>query len=112
MQKGCACKFLYGSETEDEKKKLIETALADKTELKLEIKFYKKLGKKNVPYLRNKRDSLVSCVSHLLSPACKLKNFQAFQIYGCFVLLSLLRSVEKCELYRNYAKKPYLRTCV
>lgn len=42
---GCACKFLYGAETDEEKKKQIEKALEDKTELKLEVKFYKKTGK-------------------------------------------------------------------
>ena len=47
MHKGCACKFLYGVETEDGKKQQIEKALDDKSELKLEIKFYKKNGRKN-----------------------------------------------------------------
>ena len=42
MQKGCACKFLYGPETEDELKEQIATALEEKTELQLEINLYKK----------------------------------------------------------------------
>ena len=42
MQKGCACKFLYGPETEDELKQQIATALEEKTELQLEINLYKK----------------------------------------------------------------------
>lgn len=45
MQKGCACKFLYGPETDPEDKAKITEALAEKKELKLEIKLYKKLGK-------------------------------------------------------------------
>lgn len=44
MQKGCACKFLYGEDTDEDKKRQIEEALQDKTELKLEVKFYKKSG--------------------------------------------------------------------
>ena len=47
MHKGCACKFLYGGDTEDDKKLKIEKALEEKNELKLEIKFYKKNGKLN-----------------------------------------------------------------
>ena len=42
MQKGCACKFLYGTETEERGKEDIADALFDKTELKLEIQLYKK----------------------------------------------------------------------
>ncbi len=46
MQKGCACKFLYGANTEEEKIKQTSTSLQDKTELKLEIQLYKKSGQK------------------------------------------------------------------
>ena len=45
MQKGCACKFLFGPETDEEQKSQIQTALEDKTELQLEISFYKKSRK-------------------------------------------------------------------
>lgn len=44
MQKGCACKFLYGPETKDEHKAQIDKALESKNELKLEVIFYKKNG--------------------------------------------------------------------
>jgi potassium voltage-gated channel Eag-related subfamily H protein 8 len=44
MQKGCACKFLYGPETKDEHKTQIDKALESKNELKLEVIFYKKNG--------------------------------------------------------------------
>ncbi|XKL68396.1 hypothetical protein PGB90_003887 [Kerria lacca] len=42
MQKGCACKFLYGAETSEEHIMQIEQALENKHELKLEVLFYKK----------------------------------------------------------------------
>lgn len=46
MQKGCACKFLYGSETKEEVKAMIDKSLESKTELKMEVVFYKKNGKR------------------------------------------------------------------
>lgn len=56
MQKGCACKFLHGPETKDEHKTQIDKALESKNELKLEVIFYKKNGKrlyKHVTQMRN-----------------------------------------------------------
>lgn len=44
MQKGCACKFLYGPETTEEEKAKIDKSLESKTELKTEVVFYKKIG--------------------------------------------------------------------
>lgn len=44
MQKGCACAFLYGPETKEEAIREIDGALENKTELKLEVIFYKKNG--------------------------------------------------------------------
>lgn len=44
MQRGCACTFLYGEKTKEEHKKAIEQSLQDKTELKLEVEFYRKNG--------------------------------------------------------------------
>ena len=45
MQKGCACKFFYGPDTDSSGKKEIENALKEKVELtQLEIRFYKKNG--------------------------------------------------------------------
>ena len=41
---GCACNFLYGEETTEEKKEAIDQALQNKTELKLEVIFYKRNG--------------------------------------------------------------------
>lgn len=45
MQKGCACKFLFGPDTSDDHVTQIEKALECKAELKLELIFYKKNGK-------------------------------------------------------------------
>ncbi|XP_070569928.1 voltage-gated delayed rectifier potassium channel KCNH8-like isoform X3 [Ptychodera flava] len=42
MQKGCACKFLYGADTADDRKEEIENSLENKQELKTEVIFQKK----------------------------------------------------------------------
>lgn len=47
MQKGCACKFLYGPDTTDDQKAQIEKSLEFKTELKMEVILYKK---NNTPF--------------------------------------------------------------
>lgn len=44
MQKGCACAFLYGPDTKEDAIREIDDALENKTELKLELIFYKKNG--------------------------------------------------------------------
>ena len=44
MQKGCACKFLHGPGTDQEKLTEIEKALEAKTELQVEVQFYRKNG--------------------------------------------------------------------
>ncbi|XP_076345687.1 voltage-gated delayed rectifier potassium channel KCNH8-like [Tachypleus tridentatus] len=44
MQRGCACAFLFGPDTTNEDKEQIEWALSSKTELKLEVLFYKRNG--------------------------------------------------------------------
>jgi potassium voltage-gated channel Eag-related subfamily H member 8 len=44
MQKSCACKFLWGADTNEEHREAIENALTDKQELKIEVIFYKKNG--------------------------------------------------------------------
>uniref|UniRef100_A0A1I8IEH9 PAC domain-containing protein n=1 Tax=Macrostomum lignano TaxID=282301 RepID=A0A1I8IEH9_9PLAT len=45
MSKGCACKFLWGEDTEAAATAAIESSLANKTELKTEVIFYTKAGK-------------------------------------------------------------------
>ena len=46
IRKGCACKFLYVPGTDEEKRSKIEKALEAKTELQVEVQFYKKNGEK------------------------------------------------------------------
>ena len=49
MQKGCACRFLYGPGTDQEKIMEIAKALEAKTELQVEVQFYRKNGR-NLQY--------------------------------------------------------------
>jgi hypothetical protein len=44
FSQGCACKFLYGPGTDEDKKEEIEKALEAKDELQVEVQFYKKNG--------------------------------------------------------------------
>ncbi|XP_058465594.1 potassium voltage-gated channel subfamily H member 8 isoform X2 [Malaya genurostris] len=70
MQKGCACRFLYGSETKEEHKSQIESSLDGKNELKLEVIFYKKNGTPFwclldiVPIKNEKREVVLFLASH------------------------------------------------
>lgn len=48
MGKSCACKFLYGENTENEGKAKIEEALEQKEEIKTEILLYRKDGRYDV----------------------------------------------------------------
>ncbi|KAM7341583.1 eag-like K[+] channel isoform 2-T3 [Cochliomyia hominivorax] len=70
MQKGCSCHFLYGPETKEEHKQQIEKALMNKTELKLEVIFYKKDGSPFwclfdiVPIKNEKREVVLFLASH------------------------------------------------
>ena len=49
MQKGCACRFLYGPGTDQEKITEISKALEAKIELQVEVQFYRKNGR-NLQY--------------------------------------------------------------
>lgn len=70
MQKGCACKFLYGAETPDEQKQQIERSLENKVELKMEVILYKKNGTPFwclldiVPIKNEKREVVLFLASH------------------------------------------------
>ncbi|XP_069165696.1 voltage-gated delayed rectifier potassium channel KCNH8 isoform X2 [Procambarus clarkii] len=70
MQKGCACKFLYGPETLEEQKVAIDKSLESKTELKIEVMFYKKNGSSFwclldiVPIKNEKREVVLFLASH------------------------------------------------
>ena len=48
MSRSCACRFLYGAETDEAEKEKIDLALSEQTELKTELTFYKKNGKSAV----------------------------------------------------------------
>ncbi|CAB0044343.1 unnamed protein product, partial [Trichogramma brassicae] len=58
MQKGCACKFLYGPDTLEEDRAMIDKSLESKTELKLEVTFYKKCA--TLTSLKSYKDELVN----------------------------------------------------
>lgn len=59
MQKGCACKFLYGPETKEEEKAMIDKSLESKTELKMEVVFYKKNGElKYILIFKDERETI------------------------------------------------------
>lgn len=70
MQKGCACRFLYGPETKEELKTQIEFSLEGKIELKQEVIFYKKNGTPFwclldiVPIKNEKREVVLFLASH------------------------------------------------
>lgn len=70
MQKGCACKFLYGVDTTEEQKQQIEKSLEFKTELKIEVILYKKNGipfwclLDIVPIKNEKREVVLFLASH------------------------------------------------
>ncbi|XP_030238351.1 potassium voltage-gated channel subfamily H member 8 [Drosophila navojoa] len=70
MQKGCSCHFLYGPDTKEEHKQQIEKSLSNKTELKLEVIFYKKEGAPFwclfdiVPIKNEKREVVLFLASH------------------------------------------------
>ncbi|XP_021960719.1 potassium voltage-gated channel subfamily H member 8 [Folsomia candida] len=70
MQKGCACKFLFGAETTEDQKLEIAKSLDQKTELKLELILYKKTGTPFwclldiVPIKNEKREVVLFLASH------------------------------------------------
>ncbi|XP_024945498.1 potassium voltage-gated channel subfamily H member 8 isoform X2 [Cephus cinctus] len=70
MQRGCACKFLYGPETKEEERVMIDKSLESKTELKMEVVFYKKSGTPFnclldiVPIKNEKGDVVLFLASH------------------------------------------------
>ncbi|XP_069980935.1 voltage-gated delayed rectifier potassium channel KCNH8 [Penaeus vannamei] len=87
MQKGCACKFLYGPETSEDKVKEIDVALESKTELKVEIKFYKKNGMSFwclldiVPIKNEKREVVLYLASHKDVTNSKMEEFTLYNGY-------------------------------
>ncbi|XP_031783692.1 potassium voltage-gated channel subfamily H member 8 isoform X3 [Nasonia vitripennis] len=85
MQKGCACKFLYGPETKEEEKAMIDKSLESKTELKLEVVFYKKSGAPFdclldiVPIKNEKGDVVLFLASH--KDITHTKSLQLCELY-------------------------------
>lgn len=73
MQKGCACKFLYGPDTTEEQRARIDKSLESKTELKMEVVFYKQTGK-----LYAFRDTSIRSNVQTAMPAQARKTFQFF----------------------------------
>ncbi|XP_026672820.1 potassium voltage-gated channel subfamily H member 8 isoform X2 [Ceratina calcarata] len=82
MQKGCACKFLYGPETKEEERAMIDKSLESKTELKMEVVFYKKNGSPFdclldiVPIKNEKGDVVLFLASH--KDITHTKNLQLY----------------------------------
>ncbi|XP_067648640.1 potassium voltage-gated channel subfamily H member 8-like isoform X3 [Haliotis asinina] len=70
MAKRCACRFLFGRDTDNDEKQKIESALEDKKETKTEILLYKKNGSPFwclldiVPIKNEKRQVVLFLVSH------------------------------------------------
>ncbi|XP_012534392.1 potassium voltage-gated channel subfamily H member 8 isoform X1 [Monomorium pharaonis] len=85
MQKGCACKFLYGPETKEEEKAMIDKSLESKTELKMEVVFYKKNGSPFdclldiVPIKNEKGDVVLFLASH--KDITHTKNLQLCELH-------------------------------
>ncbi|XP_014224768.1 potassium voltage-gated channel subfamily H member 8 isoform X2 [Trichogramma pretiosum] len=85
MQKGCACKFLYGPDTLEEDRAMIDKSLESKTELKLEVTFYKKCGAPFnclldiVPIKNEKGDVVLFLASH--KDITHTKNLQFSELY-------------------------------
>ncbi|XP_024874406.1 potassium voltage-gated channel subfamily H member 8 isoform X4 [Temnothorax curvispinosus] len=85
MQKSCACKFLYGPETKEEEKAMIDKSLESKTELKMEVVFYKKSGSPFdclldiVPIKNEKGDVVLFLASH--KDITHTKNLQLCELH-------------------------------
>ncbi|XP_068082449.1 potassium voltage-gated channel subfamily H member 8 [Anabrus simplex] len=86
MQKGCACKFLYGPETQEEHRAQVEKALDGKSELKLELILYKKNGSPFwclldiVPIKNEKREVVLFLVSHKDITHTKMAELQICEL--------------------------------
>ncbi|CAB3384865.1 Hypothetical predicted protein [Cloeon dipterum] len=82
MQKSCACKFLWGPDTNEEHREAIESSLQDKQELKIEVIFYKKNGSPFwcqldiVPIKNEKREVVLFLASHKDITSTKMAEMQ------------------------------------
>ncbi|XP_071942761.1 voltage-gated delayed rectifier potassium channel KCNH8-like [Antedon mediterranea] len=81
MQKSCACKFLYGNQTEEEKIEEIEKSLENKVELKTEVMFRTKEGSEFcclldiVPIRNEKGEVVLFLASHKDITHTKMSTF-------------------------------------
>ncbi|XP_033101746.1 potassium voltage-gated channel subfamily H member 8-like isoform X2 [Anneissia japonica] len=81
MQKSCACKFLYGSQTEIEKIEEIEKSLENKVEMKTEVMFRTKDGSEFcclldiVPIRNEKGEVVLFLASHKDITHTKMSSF-------------------------------------
>ncbi|XP_074028422.1 eag-like K[+] channel isoform X1 [Leptinotarsa decemlineata] len=105
MQKGCACKFLYGPETKEEHKIQIDKALESKNELKIEVIFYKKNGTPFwclldiVPIKNEKREVVLYLASHKDITNTKMAEMSECEIYdSAAVLGARFRGADSCLL--------------
>ncbi|KAF5298054.1 hypothetical protein FQA39_LY11822 [Lamprigera yunnana] len=105
MQKGCACKFLHGSETKDEHKSQIDKALETKAELKLEVIFYKRNGTPFwclldiVPIKNEKREVVLFLASHKDITHTKMAELSESELYdSAAVLGARFRGADSCLL--------------
>ncbi|KAL7047400.1 hypothetical protein ACKWTF_002890 [Chironomus riparius] len=103
MQKGCACRFLYGPETKDEHKGQIEKSLDGKLELKLEVIFYKKNGTPFwclldiVPIKNEKREVVLFLASHKDITTSKMAEMSLSDECDSAALLGArFRSADSC----------------
>ncbi|KAK4875230.1 hypothetical protein RN001_011652 [Aquatica leii] len=105
MQKGCACKFLHGSETKEEHKSQIDKALESKNELKLEVIFYKRNGTPFwclldiVPIKNEKREVVLFLASHKDITHTKMAELSESELYdSAAVLGARFRGADSCLL--------------
>lgn len=109
---GCACRFLYGADTKDENKREIEKSLDAKTELKLEVIFYKKNGKKYVFFYDYYYFYLWMChfcvfflpwlIDSLSRMSIDICNFSAFLLFIRFFSSRTCHSMDSMNTKRNY----------
>ena len=104
MQKGCACKFFYGPETDPKDKKKIETSLKEKTELnQLEIQYYKKNGTPFwclldiIPIKNEKSEVVLFLASHkdVTSSRNQFSGVNSLSVPGCPGVGGLISSISR-----------------
>lgn len=122
---GCACRFLYGADTKDEHKREIEKSLDAKTELKLEVIFYKKNGKRTKFSLIDRFIFFLNSYTktHQFERMCNFSSFTSFiyknvsytkQLHACLLrhIFFSWKSIEKKREERvKYANQRLVYVC-